>query len=149
VGHIVPWSTFFFSGHRFGNKKLKDEFEPMEWWPIVIFWTILFEGWKHRNSHLIPKAHERPIPKTILQILVNFEAFRIFAQEQSSTPIMMVKDKELDIKLKDKNMDLSGATLEDRITHFLAISNNYFPMIEFQDMQPALFKLNSSWIGWS
>ena len=111
----------------------------MEWWPVVVHWNIMFEAWKYRNSLLVPNATERPIAKTILQILVNFEAFRALAQENSEELIMLVREKELEIKWSAQRMKPPGSTLTEQREYFLALSKNYFPMMVLPEMQKQLY----------
>ena len=112
----------------------------MEWFLVIVYWTIIFEFWKHRNSQLIPKSKDRPIPKTIFYILYALETFRQIAEETTKEEVEALSDEQIRQQWAFYDIQVQGETMDEQIEHYMATTTDYFPMLKRPEFQKAIYK---------
>ena len=136
TGQPQQWCTLFFSNKDFDKKS-----DPtvIQWWPIVIFWAILWAAWKFRNGILVPDAEKLSSMQAVHNVMCYLEGFRRVLEAGTGEQQVVWIEFELQKQWEVDNVELPGATMEEKIQYLVDTETGEYRMIKRLDFVNALY----------
>jgi len=125
------------------NSKEVTDFRMMEWWPVVVFWTIMYVGWHYRNGLLVPKAEYLPIPRAMFKIDCQLEAFRRFieAKEDLFGRFWVWSEFRMEEELNWLDFPKEEEGNSFQVEEYLTFCQGHYPMVRRDQFTKETVKL--------
>ena len=139
-GGQLTWKQLHLSSERYANKKIEN-FEELEWWPLLVFWVIKFELWKYRSSWVSPKSKSPlPIPKVIFFIMATLEHYKKWLENQTQVSHPIWTEVSLSKEWDWQAVELKGKDINEKIRDYLNFSKTHFLMFQPEQFQSEIYE---------